>query len=121
MKHTLLAANAILGIATATALLVRKAQIHQNYLAAHIGATDPIAAASVAALQAKLQTAGASPATAHAMALGSIYQSLQQQASLMAYVDGFRLLGYLALLCVPFILLFQGVRKPSGRAISIEE
>jgi hypothetical protein len=39
----------------------------------------------------------------------------------MAYVDGFRLLGYLALLCIPFILFFQRVRKPSGRSISVEE
>lgn len=109
------------GIATATALLVRKGQIHQNYLAAQIGAGDPAAAASVAALQARLHAAGAAPATAHAMAMGALYGNLQQQASLMAYVDGFRLLGYLALICVPFILLFQGVRRPKGRTISIEE
>ena len=109
------------GIATATALLVRRGQIHQNYLAAHIGATDPAAAASAAALQAQMHAAGASSSTAHAMALGAIYRSLQQQASLMSYVDAFRMLGYLALLCVPFILLFQGVRKRTGRAISVEE
>jgi MFS transporter, DHA2 family, multidrug resistance protein len=109
------------GIATATALLVRNGQIHQNYLAAHLGATDPIAAASAAALQAQMHAAGASASTAHAMALGAIYRSLQQQAALMAYVDAFRMLGYLALLCVPFILLFQGVRKRTGRAISVEE
>jgi hypothetical protein len=50
-----------------------------------------------------------------------MHRSLQQQAPLMACVDAFRLLGYLALLCVPFILLFQGVRKRPGRAISIED
>src|SRR6185437_9375971 len=109
------------GIATATALLVRKGQIHQNYLAAHLGATDPFAASSAAALQAHIHAAGASPTTAHAMALGAMYRSLQQQASLMAYVDAFRLLGYLALVCAPFILMFRGVRKRPGPAISIEE
>jgi DHA2 family multidrug resistance protein len=109
------------GIATATALLVRRGQVHQNYLAANIGATDPVANGSIAGLQSALHTAGSDPFTAHQMALGAIYRSLQQQASLMAYVDGFRLLGYLALLCVPIILLFQGVRKPAGRGIAVEE
>jgi DHA2 family multidrug resistance protein len=109
------------GIATATALLVRRGQIHQNYLAANIGATDPVAASSAAGLTGALHVAGADPVTAHQMALGAIYRDLQQQASLMAYVDSFRLLGYLALLCVPFILFFQRVRKPAGGSMSIEE
>jgi DHA2 family multidrug resistance protein len=55
------------------------------------------------------------------MALGALYRSLQQQALLMSYVDAFRLLAYLALLCIPFVLLFQAVRKPAGRSINIEE
>ena len=38
---------------------------------------------------------------------------MQQQASLMAYVDSFRLLGYLSLLCIPVVLLFQVIRKRS--------
>ena len=111
------------GIATATALLVREGQIHQNYLAARVGPNDVAAAGAAAALQAQMHAAGAAPATAHAMALAAMYRSLQQQASLMAYVDGFRLLGYLALVCVPLILLFQGVRKRSGesRALALEE
>jgi DHA2 family multidrug resistance protein len=109
------------GIATATALLVRRGQIHQNYLAGSLTATDPAAAGSVAGLQAVLHAAGADPVTAHTMALGAIYRSLQQQASLMAYVDSFRLIGYLSLLCVPLILLFQGVRKRVGRSSAIRE
>jgi DHA2 family multidrug resistance protein len=109
------------GIATATALLVRRAQIHQNYLAANIGATDQVAGGAARGLQAALHTAGADQASAHQMALAALYRSLQQQASLMAYVDAFKLLGYLALLSVPIVLLFQGVRKPPGRRITIEE
>ncbi|HEY3706647.1 MAG TPA: DHA2 family efflux MFS transporter permease subunit [Terracidiphilus sp.] len=109
------------GIATATALLVRRGQVHQNYLAGNVGVTDPAANAAAAGLASTLHAAGADSVTAHQMALGALYRSLQQQASLMAYVDGFRLLGYLALLCIPFILFFQRVRKPSGRSISVEE
>jgi DHA2 family multidrug resistance protein len=110
-----------IGIATATALLVRRGQIHQNYLAGNLSANDPAVAHAMAGLQSQLHAAGADAVTAHYMALGAIYRSLQEQASLMAYVDGFRLLGYLALICVPFILLFQGVRKREGRGMVVEE
>jgi len=40
---------------------------------------------------------------------------------LMSYVDNFRLLGYLSLLCIPVVLLFQGVRRRGGRTIHVEE
>ncbi len=109
------------GIATATALLVRRGQVHQNYIAASVTPTDPAVNNAVLGLQSHLHLAGADPVTAHSMALGALYQSLQQQASLLAYIDSFHLLGFLSLLCVPVILLFQGVRREHGKGISIEE
>jgi len=36
---------------------------------------------------------------------------MQQQSSLMAYVDGFRLLGYLSLACIPLVLLFRRQKR----------
>jgi DHA2 family multidrug resistance protein len=39
--------------------------------------------------------------------VGAIYRSLQQQASLLAYADNFRLMGFLALLCIPLVVLFR--------------
>jgi DHA2 family multidrug resistance protein len=99
------------GIATATALLVRKGQVHQNYLAAHLTGNDNAAGAMVCGLQARLAMAGNDTVTAHTKAMQAIYQMVQQQASLLAYVDNFRLLGFLSLGCIPIVLLFQGVRK----------
>ncbi|HTX76493.1 MAG TPA: DHA2 family efflux MFS transporter permease subunit [Terracidiphilus sp.] len=110
-----------IGIATATALLVRRGQVHQNYLSASLNPTDPTLNGAVAGLQAHLHIAGADPVTSHMMALGAVYQNLQAQASLMAYVDAFRLLGYLSLICVPIILLFQRVRREPGTRVTVEE
>ena len=45
--------------------------------------------------------------TAQHKALGVLYRSVQQQAALMAYMDNFRLMAFLALLCVPLLLLFR--------------
>lgn len=102
------------GIASATALLVRKSQAHQNYLAANLTASDPLVQSMLRGLQGKLMLAGSDPVTAQHMALGAMYQNLMQQASLLAYVDNFRLLGVLSLLCIPIALLFQRVEKQAG-------
>lgn len=102
------------GIAGATALLVRKSQAHQNYLAANLTASDPLVQSMLHGLQGKLMLAGSDPVTAQHMALGAMYQNLMQQASLLAYVDNFRLLGVLSLLCIPLALLFQRVEKQAG-------
>jgi DHA2 family multidrug resistance protein len=92
-------------------MLVRGAQTHQNYLAANTGAGNPIAGGFVRGLQARLFAQGADMVTAHHKALGALYRSMQQQSALMAYMDNFRLMAFLALLCMPLLLLFRRVKK----------
>lgn len=99
------------GIASVTTLLVRGSQIHQSYLAADAGVGSPVAGALVHGLQAKLFSEGADAVTAHQKALAAIYRIMQQQALLLAYADIFRLLAFLALMCIPLVLLFQRVGK----------
>ena len=43
--------------------------------------------------------------TAAQQAYVAIYQTLAQQATLLAYIDNFRLLAFLCLVCVPAALL----------------
>jgi DHA2 family multidrug resistance protein len=100
-----------IGIASVTTLLVRGAQGHQNYLAANLTAGTPTMTAYLQGLEAKFMTGGFDFLTAHQKALGMIYRGLQEQASLLAYTDNFRLLGYLSLLCIPLALLFHKVRR----------
>jgi hypothetical protein len=44
---------------------------------------------------------------------------MQRQASLLAYTDNFRWLGYFALLCIPLALLFHGARKHAHDTLRI--
>jgi len=99
-----------IGIASVTTLLVRGAQTHQNYLAANLTAGNPATAQILHGLGAKFVLGGSSAATAHQEALGMLYRSVQQQATALAYVDNFRMMGYLALLCILPVLLFQRLR-----------
>ena len=100
-----------IGIATVTTMLVRGSQDHQNYLAAHLTPASSTALASLQALQAKFGASGLSSYDAHRKALGMIYRSLQQQASLLAYASNFRLLASLALLCIPLAMLFYSAKS----------
>jgi DHA2 family multidrug resistance protein len=99
------------GIASATTILVRGSQIHQNYLAANVTAGNPRVIEILHGLQTKFCLAGTDPYTAHQQGLGTLYGIVRQQASLLAYADNFRLLGYLSLLCIPLALFFHRVRK----------
>lgn len=70
-------------------------------------------------MQAKLCTEGFDAYTAHQKALGMLYGMIQQQASLLAYADNFRLLASLSLICMPLALLFRRVRKESQDSSSV--
>jgi DHA2 family multidrug resistance protein len=96
-----------IGIAALTANLVRGAQVHQNYMGAHLTADNPVATNAIRGLATRFQTGGADAVLAHRQALGALYGSLQQQSALLAYADNFRLLGYLALGCIPLAFLFK--------------
>jgi DHA2 family multidrug resistance protein len=100
-----------IGIATVTTMLVRGAQAHQNYLAANAGAGNPVTGGLVRGLQAKFFSQGIDMVTAQHKAVGMLYRSVQQQAALMAYMDNFRLMAFLALLCIPMLLFFRKVKK----------
>jgi MFS transporter, DHA2 family, multidrug resistance protein len=93
------------GISALTAFLVRRAQTHQDYLGAHLTATNPISYGAVEGLTAWLFAMGADPSTAHQQALSTLYNNLQQQAAVLAYADNFRLVGYLSLGCIPLVFL----------------
>ena len=103
------------GIAALIANQVRGAQMHQSYMAAHLTANNPVVQNTVQGLAGHFQSGGANAVLAQQKALGAMYGSLQQQAAVLAYADNFRLLGYLALGCIPLAFLLQRPR-PSAQA-----
>lgn len=96
-----------IGIASITALLVRGADQHQTDLAAHLDATNLDMASASHALAAHLHTTGLSAANAASASYGLLYRQLLEQSSLLAYANNFQLLGLLALLCIPPVLLLR--------------
>jgi DHA2 family multidrug resistance protein len=95
-----------LGISVATTYVERSAQFHQTLLAANVTPFNP-------ALQSRLQTLQSTIGTPddHTQALASIYHTVVQQATMMAYIDTFRWLAVLCIVCLPAIFLFKKVRS----------
>jgi DHA2 family multidrug resistance protein len=106
--------GASVGIATVTTLLDRRAQVHQNFLAEHVNATNPAYQAAVSGMSQHLTAAGSSAVQAAAQSNGLIYGIIQRQSSLLAYVDNFRLLAVIFLVLIPLMFLMKKVKPSSG-------
>ncbi len=100
-----------MGIAFVTTMLARGAQKHEALMVGHMTATDPAFVQQLSAAQHAFarQT---DPVTASARAYGVLYQTLDAQAHVWAFVDNFRLFCLLALACTPLIFLFKRVQRP---------
>src|SRR5262249_5151867 len=105
------------GIAIATTLLARSAQAHQAMLASHLTPYDPAYEQARQSLQ-RFLTTHTDPVTASQQAVGMLYRVLVQQATLLAFMDVFRAISLLALVCVPLGFLFVRVRprRPGASA-----
>jgi DHA2 family multidrug resistance protein len=106
--------GAALGISLVTNLLNRLEQVHHSILVDHFTIFDAWkldrATAHMLPGSHRLNLA-AGPAAHQFQGIGLIYRTIQQQASLLAYNDVYRILAAVALLFVPAFLL---LKKPAG-------
>jgi MFS transporter, DHA2 family, multidrug resistance protein len=83
--------GASVGTSAVTTILARRAQVHQVMLASHTGLTNAAFQNSTASLTGQLKDAAGSQAKMQAY--GSMYGTMQSQASTLSYIDTFWLLG----------------------------
>jgi len=105
------------GIAFVSTIIVRRAQAHQALMVGHLTPFDPVYMERLAAATRAL-TPQSGPVLAQAQAHGLIYNTMLGQSSLWAFVENFRIFGFLCLLCLPLVLLFKRVKRgPGGTAV----
>jgi DHA2 family multidrug resistance protein len=107
-----------IGIAFVTTVLARGAQAHQALMVGHLTPLDPAFTRQLDTVQHALAR-HTDAVTAKTQAYSMIYQTLDRQAHLWAFVDNFRLFGLLALGCVPLIFLFKRVIRQPVRAVEV--
>jgi MFS transporter, DHA2 family, multidrug resistance protein len=103
------------GIAFITTAAERRHELHQTNVAAAIGSTSQQLSERAIALTSYLVEKGYSGPDAAAAAYQHLYQQLQHQVSLLAFMDCFRVIGWLTLAAVPLMLFvrrFKAAGKP---------
>jgi DHA2 family multidrug resistance protein len=108
--------GASVGIATVTTMLERRTQAHQVRLADHINTYSAAYHNMLNGTQMKLVSAGSTLAHATTQAQQMIYGTVQRQATMLAFIDNFKMLGVVLFAVIP---VFWLLKKPSRQSGSV--
>jgi MFS transporter, DHA2 family, multidrug resistance protein len=95
------------GVSVAATILARRSQFHQNRLIGNVSSTNPAYLAALHNLTTTLLHAGTGTAAASQTAVAMLYQSVQNQASILSYLDVFQILAYGSFAMIPLALLMK--------------
>jgi DHA2 family multidrug resistance protein len=102
-----------IGISFASTMLTRREQFHQSRIVELMQGMNPAYPDYARHLAAALGTTPDSPVT-----LAAVYHNVVQQATLLSYLDDFKMLGLLFLALVP-LLLWVRPGKGGGRSAPV--
>ncbi|HXX01019.1 MAG TPA: hypothetical protein VEJ00_07385, partial [Candidatus Acidoferrales bacterium] len=105
------------GISVVTTMLDRRTQFHLNQLANHLSGASLAVQARLQGLTQAMRGHGASAAFAKQQAYALIQGTAIRQATMLAYIDCFWLLGVAILLMVPMVFLIKKARPGGGMAV----
>jgi DHA2 family multidrug resistance protein len=105
-----------IGISYVSTMLVRYAQAHQVFMAAHLSSLDPAYQQRLGALR-RVFAFHFSPVDALQRAQASIYNVLLQQADLWAYMEVFHIIAWSAAACVLGAILFRNMKSTGPVAL----
>ncbi|HKV03944.1 MAG TPA: DHA2 family efflux MFS transporter permease subunit [Candidatus Acidoferrales bacterium] len=96
------------GISFVTTMLDRRAQFHQDILAANLQTGNLHLQAALKHLTRLLMTRGPDAAHAAMQAQGLVYQELQRQSMMLSFVDNFRIMSLICVGVIPLMLVMRG-------------
>jgi DHA2 family multidrug resistance protein len=102
-----------IGISLVTTMLARRGQVHQARLSDHIHSGNNTLHTMIAATTRNLIARGSSASQATQQAHALVARLIDQQATMLAYIDNFWLLGVAVMAMIPFVFLMKKV-KPGG-------
>ncbi|MGO9640390.1 MAG: DHA2 family efflux MFS transporter permease subunit [Candidatus Acidiferrales bacterium] len=102
------------GISWVQTLLARQQQIHQHDLVAHATPYSYAFRAELSGMTQMFAAHSSSMVDAASRAQGLLYESIQRQSMMLAFVDNFRLLAGVSLVIVPFMFLMKKIRPQKG-------
>jgi DHA2 family multidrug resistance protein len=99
------------GVALISTVMARRNQFHRMDLVSKLNVNDPIVQQRILGMQQSLIAKGVAPNVALKTAYAAMDGTITAQAGILSYMDVFLYLGYLFLICIPFILM---VKKSQG-------
>jgi MFS transporter, DHA2 family, multidrug resistance protein len=103
------------GISLAQTWLARRTQFHQSRLVGHITPYNPQYQHTLGQIARALTHSSAAAGRTGRQAVGVIYNVVQQQATMMSYLDIFYLLAWGALLMLLLVFLLRKVQPGQAR------
>jgi MFS transporter, DHA2 family, multidrug resistance protein len=107
------------GIAISTTTVARRQQFHQQRLMDHLSPLDGAYQSTLEAAKQMFMSRGGDAVHATAQAQQLIYNMIQRQATLLAFLESFRLLAYTFLAVIPLMLLMKKI-KPKKSEMVVE-
>jgi DHA2 family multidrug resistance protein len=100
-----------MGISFVTTWLARRSQFHNDRLSGAMTPSNPWLQMAQSQARTVFFHHGSAPSTSAQQSLGFFYNTMQQQASLLSFIDVFRLMGWLFLLIIPLVLLMRKAKR----------
>jgi len=105
------------GISFVTTMLDRRSQKHLSDLSSYLSAGNAHFQAMLREIAGSLVAHGTRPADAQKQAYGVIQNMVQRQATLLAYVDDFYVLGFAILAMIPMVFLMKRTKSSGEMAV----
>src|SRR5271168_185330 len=106
--------GASVGIATVTTMLERRTQFHQAHLVESVNSLNPALLKMTNGNTARLISYGSNASHAAVQAKGMVYNLVQSQSVMLAFIDNFKMLGVVFLAVIPVLLMMKKPRVPAG-------
>jgi DHA2 family multidrug resistance protein len=103
-----------IGIAMTGTMLARSSQTTTSTLGAHVTPYDPASHQMFEQMRAAMMAAGADMVTATNRAYAVLFGMVQRQATMVAFVGIFQLLGVMFLVLIPLVLLMRRPQRASA-------
>jgi len=110
-----------IGISFVTTMLARRAQVHQVRLVEKLNAANPQFEAILRGMTSTFSGGGAGPGSGGSSALQHAYAMMQanvvRQATMLAYIDNFWLLGVVIACLIPCVFLIKKPKHAGGTVV----
>jgi len=110
-----------IGTSLVTTFISRFSQKHQYMMVGYLRDTNQTFVDRITSYAQSLQPLTVDPASAQHMAHGLMYQQLQLQATLWAYIDTFRIFGAACFLIIPLLLLMKSIKSLAAEGLIVDD